>query len=213
MKSGGESLRLSWGFAAFRAVDSPRCTVSTRERGDTAAMQGESLGDFRDAVFMEDMTVESSMMAKHYRLKNIPNPQQARKLMEELGPNWKAQLHRAQMQARATVRFDQAQRAIQKAGKFVIDPRFSNFMAVWDIISASALLYTSFITPFEVAFGYPFGQDYDYIREENLYGYRFDGGSVPEKLDVPFVVNRILDAIFGCDLILQFFLACVSLDP
>eukprot|EP00966_Prymnesium_polylepis_P024229 558064-Prymnesium_polylepis.1 len=56
-------------------------------------------------------------------------------------------------------------------------------MAFWDMVSLFALMYTSFVTPFEVAFVDPFGQSYDYIREDNFYGYTFNGGSVPEKID------------------------------
>eukprot|EP00966_Prymnesium_polylepis_P128610 2974750-Prymnesium_polylepis.1 len=133
--SGGESLHLSWGFSAFRAVGSTRGVGSTRERDESTLQQMESKANLGDTEFMKDITVESSMLAKHYRLKRIVDPNQARKLMEELGPNWKAQLHRAQMQARASVRLERTQRSIQKAGRLVIDPRFSNFMAFWDMVS------------------------------------------------------------------------------
>ena len=70
--------------------------------------------------------------------------------------------------------------------EWVIDPRTSLAIAYWDVTTATALLFTALITPFEVAF------------------------LTPGDLAL-FVVNRAIDSIFLIDLFLQFFMAYPAL--
>ena len=39
-----------------------------------------------------------------------------------------------------------------KKSKWVIDPRTSTFVTVWDGVQMAALIFTAFVTPFQVAF-------------------------------------------------------------
>jgi hypothetical protein len=66
---------------------------------------------------------------------------------------------------------------------YIIDPRSSTFMSYWDSSTAIALIFTAVVTPFEVAF--------------------LTGPLDP--LSGLFIVNRLVDAIFVVDMILQFF--------
>ena len=70
-----------------------------------------------------------------------------------------------------------------------LDPR-SKFIRTWDIVVIFALLFTSFVTPFHVAF-----------LEFN-----------PSVLHAPidFVSNRIVDSVFLCDVVITFFLPYLS---
>jgi len=70
------------------------------------------------------------------------------------------------------------------AQSWLLDPRSSKFLPWWDGITSAALLYVAIVTPFEVAF-------------------LTSSGSI----DPLFVINRLLDVIFFCDLIFQFFVA------
>jgi hypothetical protein len=74
---------------------------------------------------------------------------------------------------------------IFKGPVFVIDPRTSSFVHVWDSVLFFALVFTAFVTPFDVAFLHP-----------------------PESLwESPlFIFNRVIDIIFIIDLLLQFVL-------
>ena len=65
-----------------------------------------------------------------------------------------------------------------------IDPR-SQFVRIWDGVTVIALIFTAFVTPFEVGF--------------------FEKGGI-EEAPITFVLNRIIDSIFICDVILAFFL-------
>ena len=69
--------------------------------------------------------------------------------------------------------------------KFVIDPRTSSFVYVWDSVLFFALMFTAFVTPFDVAFLNP----PDSLWESPL-----------------FIFNRVIDIIFIIDLLLQFVL-------
>ena len=40
----------------------------------------------------------------------------------------------------------------EKQRRHLIDPRSSNFLPWWDLLTGIALIYTAFVTPFEVAF-------------------------------------------------------------
>lgn len=62
----------------------------------------------------------------------------------------------------------------------LLDPQASRLIAPWDACTASALLFTTFVTPFEVA----------------LLG--------STEAPVLFAVNRFVDCIFIIDLVLQF---------
>ena len=70
------------------------------------------------------------------------------------------------------------------ASSCVIDPRRSPIFAWWDGITVVALIFTALVTPYEVAFLPP-------------------SASV---LDPMFLINRSVDGIFACDIILQFFI-------
>ena len=73
-----------------------------------------------------------------------------------------------------------AQRALQH---WVIDPRRSRLISFWDTVTALALIFTAIVTPYEVSFS---------NGEPNL---------------INFVLNRSVDVIFTCDIVLQFFIA------
>ena len=62
----------------------------------------------------------------------------------------------------------------------VIDPRKSNFIGPWDLLTALALIFTTFVTPYEVA---------------------LLGAEPGMEL---FFTNRCVDLIFLSDLFLQF---------
>jgi len=64
----------------------------------------------------------------------------------------------------------------------VIDPTTSRFLQCWDIIIAVLLAFTALAAPFETAFLKP-------------------------RMDALFVVDRIVDALFFVDMLLQFFIA------
>jgi len=71
-----------------------------------------------------------------------------------------------------------------KKGRFVIDPRYSPSIGYWDMTTAIGLIFTALVTPFEVSV----------LADQGLI--------------VPlFVINRIVDVIFLCDIVLQFFIA------
>ena len=63
---------------------------------------------------------------------------------------------------------------------WVIDPRRSKFIMYWDIITSVALVFTATVTPYEVALLDP-------------------------RLDVLWIINRLVDSIFGLDIVLAFF--------
>jgi hypothetical protein len=65
---------------------------------------------------------------------------------------------------------------------WVIDPRRTRFLWLWDVTGAAALVFTAIATPFEVGFVY---------KEE-------------EGVEI-FVVNAVIDTIFVIDMVLQFF--------
>ena len=64
----------------------------------------------------------------------------------------------------------------------LVDPRTSKVLPWWDTLSALALIFTCAVTPFEVAF-------------------LESAKSANEPL---FIVNRVVDTIFACDILLQF---------
>jgi len=64
---------------------------------------------------------------------------------------------------------------------WTLDPRGSMILSAWDALTSLALLYTALITPFEVGFL-----------------------TASTVVDVWFVINRVLDAIFVIDMALQF---------
>jgi len=67
--------------------------------------------------------------------------------------------------------------------KFTFNPR-SRFMRSWDLVTVCALLFTAFVTPFEVAFFPP-----------QIYAGPYN-----------FASNRLVDLIFFADIIITFFL-------
>ena len=71
----------------------------------------------------------------------------------------------------------------EKQRRHLIDPRSSNFLPWWDLLTGIALIYTAFVTPFEVAF-LP---------------------AASSALQPTFLINRLLDLIFSVDMVIQFF--------
>ena len=65
--------------------------------------------------------------------------------------------------------------------KWLIDPRSSAFMGYWDVVGLIALIFTAIVTPFEIS-------------------------HLSSDLNALFFVNRVVDAVFVTDLVLQFFL-------
>ena len=72
--------------------------------------------------------------------------------------------------------------------RLVVHPKRFKTLRLWDMVTTVALLYTATIVPFEVSFIPP----------------TFGSGAWQEGW---FLVNRLLDVVFGCDMVLQFFLA------
>ena len=71
-----------------------------------------------------------------------------------------------------------------RKGCFVVDPRSSLAVGIWDTVTGSALIFTAMVTPYEVAFMAPATLGNEWY----------------------FILNRIVDAVFVIDLILQFFM-------
>lgn len=70
---------------------------------------------------------------------------------------------------------------------YIIDPRRSVWMPIWDSLTTMCLIFTAIVTPFEVAFL-----------------------TMPSTLalastDPLFIMNRCIDATFTLDMLLQFF--------
>ena len=74
---------------------------------------------------------------------------------------------------------------LNEISRRTINPR-SRAIRVWDTLTVLALLYTAFVTPFEVGFS------------------TNSGG--PTEAPVNFAFNRIIDTVFGCDVVLNFYL-------
>ena len=66
----------------------------------------------------------------------------------------------------------------------------SAYMQRWDLITLTALIFTAFVTPYEVAL---LDSDCDYFNVMTW--------------DALFAANRIIDLVFFKDMIMQFFLA------
>ena len=77
---------------------------------------------------------------------------------------------------------EQAIRYATEQRGWVIDPNNSEWTAYWDLMMMTLLTIVLFLTPYEVAFLAP-------------------------SVGVLFAINRVLDLIFICDLVIQFFLA------
>ena len=78
---------------------------------------------------------------------------------------------------------DKVKRQIERMGRTTISPQ-SKFLKYWDVVTLFALLWTAFITPFEVGF----------LTEGESY------------LNVLFIANRIVDSVFLTDMVLAFFI-------
>lgn len=70
------------------------------------------------------------------------------------------------------------------ASWYIIDPRKSQCIGYWDGLTALALIFTALVTPYEVAFLPP----------------------ATSALEPLFLANRVIDMIFVCDMLLNFFL-------
>ena len=70
---------------------------------------------------------------------------------------------------------------LEKRNKGIIDPRVSQFIGNWDLITMALLLFTTLITPYEVVF-------------------------LPASVDLTslFVINRFVDGCFIFDMFIQF---------
>ena len=66
---------------------------------------------------------------------------------------------------------------------YILDPRRSQRVVIWDMVTGVALIFTALLTPFEVGF-------------------------IPARGEVDglFVFNRLIDFLFICDMCLQFLL-------
>lgn len=89
-----------------------------------------------------------------------------------------------QIELRALAQSRAAHRDIKYRPGCMIDPRTSRAVPIWDIITSVALIFTALVTPFEV-------------------GFLPAATSAAEFL---FILNRLIDAVFLTDLVLQFFL-------
>lgn len=89
-------------------------------------------------------------------------------------------------QARAEAAEDEARRRLgsTKSPSFMIDPRKSSFVAVWDGVTALSLLFVAIVTPVEVGFLAP----------------------ATSWLDSLFLFNQLINAVFVVDCLLQFIL-------
>jgi CRP-like cAMP-binding protein len=74
-----------------------------------------------------------------------------------------------------------------KGSRFLIDPRRSRYMPVWDVLMMCALVYTATVTPYEVTF--------------------VDEGACVTPL---FIVNRLVDVLFFADILIIFNLSYQS---
>ena len=92
----------------------------------------------------------------------------------------RAQLQEQQQTIRSLVAMREKER--KRVARLLIDPRTSNFVGWWDVVTAFALLFTALFTPFELSFL-----------------------GTAELLSMRFVLNRLIDAIFTFDLGMQFF--------
>ena len=72
---------------------------------------------------------------------------------------------------------------ITRKPPYILDPRTSKFLAYWDLLTSLCLLYTTFITPFNVGCNW----------EEPTF-------------DVLFAIDRVIGSVFAFDILLQFFL-------
>lgn len=76
----------------------------------------------------------------------------------------------------------------EAAARYVLHPEKNRWIGRWDGVTSLALVYTATLTPFETAFIPPVV------------------GAAAWR-EPWFIVNRMLDVIFFCDLIIQFFVA------
>ena len=74
---------------------------------------------------------------------------------------------------------------IHNLNRLTINPR-SKFMRVWDVITIIALIFTTFVTPFEVGF--------------------LNMGFTAYAGPANFTFNRLVDAVFALDVVLTFFM-------
>ena len=73
-------------------------------------------------------------------------------------------------------------RQIHQMGRTTISPQ-SKFLSRWDLATAVAMLWTAFVTPFQIAFLEP----------------------IEAPSSALFILNRLVDAIFLVDMTLTFF--------
>lgn len=81
-------------------------------------------------------------------------------------------------------------RKVDNTPWFLIDPRHSVAMKVWDVVTCTALLFTAVITPYEVGFLPP----------------------PQSSLELLFIVNRIIDLAFLIDIGVHFVLMFPDTD-
>lgn len=93
---------------------------------------------------------------------------------------------RTQPDSREGSRLHLAAIGMQRAGRFIIDPRRSHWVPMWDFVMLGALLFTLSVTPIEVVF--------------------LNEGS---NINALWLVNRIIDLIF----LVRVAAACTSTSP
>ena len=76
---------------------------------------------------------------------------------------------------------DRLRKRMVESRRGFINPR-SSYMNIWDLVTATALIYTATVTPFEVGLG------------------------LETKIDALFFVNQVINVIFMIDICIQFFL-------
>ena len=77
---------------------------------------------------------------------------------------------------------DRVRAQMKARSRFIIDPRTSQRIGYWDALTSLALVYTSLVTPAEVA-----------LCEAAV-----------SPLEPMFLINRVIDGIFSLDILVQF---------
>ena len=91
-------------------------------------------------------------------------------------------VRRAQPPLLDTMSLEKQRQKKQRAARHLIDPRQSKYIGHWDTLTSVALIFTALVTPFEVSF----------LEPPTL-----------SSLDALFFINRLIDAVFTCDMVLQ----------
>ena len=165
----------SQGLGTHKPAEHPRVSQSAPDLGG-----GSPSGSFHDS-FREERSCTFAPLERKNNL-ILRSQYTVSNLLAFTGPgqvNDKEQFKKEVLQTRVRLR---------TISRRTINPR-SRFLRTWDSITVLALLFTAFVTPFEVSF---FVEVLD------------DGGF--ESAPINFVCNRLVDAIFILDMGVHFFL-------